>query len=205
MPARHVTGEASPGYMVYHHVPAAVIKSMPEARIIAVVRDPVDRIWSSYHYNYLDLLKGEGGMVPAPLEAFVEVETGMIDVCMAANGYTARHGVSIPGTKPLDVIASCFSKDPARARQQFVDVARVSGKSPPAGLGVPAAHGAESESIELPRSNVHLYQQIVARGLYSPMLEWWYVLWDPRSLAYMYTSTANIHAQHQFQGHYLYR
>ena len=32
-----------------------------------------------------------------------------------------------------------------------------------------------ADSIELPRSNVHLYQQMVARGLYSPMLEWWCV------------------------------
>ncbi len=52
----HVTGEASPGYIVYSRVPPLVLASAPEARIVALVREPLDRFWSSYHYNYLDVL-----------------------------------------------------------------------------------------------------------------------------------------------------
>lgn len=46
-----ITGEASPGYMVYPQVPTRIFQSLPTIRILAVVRDPVERAFSSYKYH----------------------------------------------------------------------------------------------------------------------------------------------------------
>lgn len=46
----YVTGEASPGYIV-NHVHNTVFSMFPKARIIALVRDPIDRAFSHYMHN----------------------------------------------------------------------------------------------------------------------------------------------------------
>lgn len=43
MPEGHITGEASPGYMVYSEVPERIKSQLPAVQILAVVRDPVTR------------------------------------------------------------------------------------------------------------------------------------------------------------------
>ena len=47
MPEGHITGEASPGYMVYSEVPERIKSQLPAVQILAVVRDPVTRYPSS--------------------------------------------------------------------------------------------------------------------------------------------------------------
>lgn len=44
-----ITGEASPYYMFHPLAPARMATALPEARVIVVLRDPVDRAWSHYH------------------------------------------------------------------------------------------------------------------------------------------------------------
>jgi hypothetical protein len=47
-------GEASTEYTAYPHipsVPARIAKVVPEARLVYIVRNPVDRMLSEYHYN----------------------------------------------------------------------------------------------------------------------------------------------------------
>ncbi len=46
--ARPVTGEASPYYMFHPAVPGRVLETVPEVRIIALLRDPVSRAYSNY-------------------------------------------------------------------------------------------------------------------------------------------------------------
>jgi hypothetical protein len=43
-----ITGEASPYYMFHPLAPARLAAALPEARVIVVLRDPVDRAWSHY-------------------------------------------------------------------------------------------------------------------------------------------------------------
>jgi hypothetical protein len=69
MPAGHITGEASPGYMVYSEVPQRIKSQLPDVRILAVVRDPVTRAFSSYKYNYLRNLPP--GQLPIPFGVMV--------------------------------------------------------------------------------------------------------------------------------------
>jgi hypothetical protein len=43
-----ITGEATP-YMAAHHAPERMAEVIPQARLIALLRDPVDRAYSHYH------------------------------------------------------------------------------------------------------------------------------------------------------------
>jgi sulfotransferase family protein len=46
-----ITGEATPGYIFRPHVPARVAEVVPEARLIVLLRNPVDRAYSHYHHQ----------------------------------------------------------------------------------------------------------------------------------------------------------
>jgi hypothetical protein len=46
-----ITGEASPYYMFHPLAPQRIRRELPEARLIAVLRDPVTRAYSHYQYN----------------------------------------------------------------------------------------------------------------------------------------------------------
>lgn len=44
--ASHITGEATPSYMASISAAADMYKAVPRARIITVLRDPIDRAYS---------------------------------------------------------------------------------------------------------------------------------------------------------------
>jgi hypothetical protein len=46
-----VAGEASPCYLFYPHTPLEISHTYPQARILASLRDPVERFWSHYLMN----------------------------------------------------------------------------------------------------------------------------------------------------------
>ncbi|MFQ5470216.1 MAG: sulfotransferase [Gammaproteobacteria bacterium] len=46
-----VTGEATPYYVFHPHAPARIKKHFPDARIIIMLRDPVERAYSHYKYH----------------------------------------------------------------------------------------------------------------------------------------------------------
>jgi len=60
-----ITGESSPSYMFLPEVPARVQAVLPEVKIVAILRDPVDRLISQYHHE------ARKGRAPASFEAFV--------------------------------------------------------------------------------------------------------------------------------------
>jgi hypothetical protein len=49
--AGRIVGEASPGYVFHPLAPARVKATVPEARLIVLLRDPVDRALSHYHHE----------------------------------------------------------------------------------------------------------------------------------------------------------
>ena len=55
--------------MVYSEVPERIKSQLPAVRILAVVRDPVTRAFSSYKYNYLRNLPP--GALPIPFGVMV--------------------------------------------------------------------------------------------------------------------------------------
>ncbi|NNE18897.1 MAG: sulfotransferase [Myxococcales bacterium] len=46
-----ITGEASPYYLFHPHVPERVRSAIPDARLIAILRDPVDRALHHFEHN----------------------------------------------------------------------------------------------------------------------------------------------------------
>lgn len=46
-----ITGEASPEYIFCPEAPARIARDLPEVRLIALLRNPVDRAWSHYHHS----------------------------------------------------------------------------------------------------------------------------------------------------------
>lgn len=46
-----LTGEASPYYMFHPHVPGRVAESLPQIKLIALLRNPVDRAYSQYQHE----------------------------------------------------------------------------------------------------------------------------------------------------------
>lgn len=46
----HITGEATPSYLFHPAVPSRIARDVPRARLIAVLRNPVDRAFSHYQH-----------------------------------------------------------------------------------------------------------------------------------------------------------
>lgn len=106
-----MTGEASPGYIPYPEVANMVARRLPGPRIIAAGREPLDRAYSSYRYNYvnptMDLLRkgrisGINGSLPDEeyelylfsFEDMMKAELVALRECFAPNSTAileARH------------------------------------------------------------------------------------------------------------------
>ncbi len=48
---RPLTGESSPYYLFYPHAPGRLLRTIPQARLIALLRNPVERAYSHYHHE----------------------------------------------------------------------------------------------------------------------------------------------------------
>ena len=49
--ARMLTGEATPRYLAMPHIPKEAARLVPEARVLILLRNPVDRVWSHYWHR----------------------------------------------------------------------------------------------------------------------------------------------------------
>lgn len=78
-----MSGEASPYYMFHPHVPKRVHHAIPEAKLIIILRNPVDRAYSHYHHwvregiemlSFEDAIKTEPERLAGELEKMLEDE-----------------------------------------------------------------------------------------------------------------------------------
>jgi hypothetical protein len=76
-----VTGEAAVNYMFNPLVPPRVLETLPDVKLIVVLRNPVDRIWSHYHervnagtehLSFLDALDAEEERLAGEVERMHE-------------------------------------------------------------------------------------------------------------------------------------
>ncbi len=70
---RYLTGEASPYYMFHPHAPRRIAQLVPDCKIIALVRDPVERAYSHFTHKTRNKVEQES------FEQAIERELGMID------------------------------------------------------------------------------------------------------------------------------
>ena len=147
-----MTGEASPGYMVYSEVPGRIKSALPDVRILAAVRDPVSRAFSSYKYNYLRHL--QPGVDPIPFGVMVRWEIDrVLNPCLADAGYAK--GGALPR---IDITRDCYNKYPVAA--QYAEVLDRS--------------NVRWQPSSLPQRQQFVYRGAVGRGLYALMLKHYY-------------------------------
>ena len=86
---RVITGEASPFYLYHPHAARRAAATVPRARLIALLRDPVDRAYSDYHH------KARRGHEPLTFEQAIEAEEdrlrGEKEKMLADEGYRGRN------------------------------------------------------------------------------------------------------------------
>lgn len=102
-----MTGEASPGYLPYPDVARLVKKEMPGPRIIAIGRNPLERTFSSYNYNYAnptidEMMSGKFPHIEKgkskeyykkylfSYEQMIRAELNILKECLSRNGTSVR-------------------------------------------------------------------------------------------------------------------
>ena len=79
-----LTGESTPSYLFYPHAPERMASLLPEVRLVALLRNPVDRAYSHYHHevsmgfeslSFEDALAREEKELPAEAERVSQDET----------------------------------------------------------------------------------------------------------------------------------
>ena len=198
-----MTGEASPGYLPYPDVAALAARRLPGPRIIVAARDPIDRAWSSYKYNYV---------VPA-LDRAVKgkLREKSIPKGMTEEYYRQNHLFSFEDMlkAELKVLRECFKPGgvgETRAQESFGkkrwamnEFQRRDEKKLPPLIDlddhcyggkfkylVPRKQWAElvkenpDKIINLP--NLHLVQSFIGRSLYVLPLEWWYIVYPAEDI-----------------------
>jgi hypothetical protein len=78
-----ITGEGTPYYMLYPHAPKRTFELVPQVKLIALVRNPVDRAYSKYWiekmggfetWSFEDAIKGEHERLAGELEKMLQDE-----------------------------------------------------------------------------------------------------------------------------------
>ena len=87
----HVVGEATPGYMIWRRRPRLVAERMaatvPHARLLAVLRDPVDRAYSAFFHHM------KHGRIPPEADFMTTVRARPPEedrLCLVSGGWYAR-------------------------------------------------------------------------------------------------------------------
>lgn len=68
-----VTGEGSPYYLLHPLVPSRVAEVMPRAKLIAMLRDPIERAYSGYQHEF------GRGFETLPFEEAIDAERGRLE------------------------------------------------------------------------------------------------------------------------------
>jgi hypothetical protein len=208
-----MTGEASPGYLPYPDVAARTARMMPGTKIVAIGRDPLERAYSSYRYNYVgpavDLMR-RGGVHGVPrdqsedyyrdhhlfsLEELLRAEYAALRECLAPGG---------PGEVATGRAFGKLSwtRDEYKRRQQhglpsLVDLdgtcygKKVSSTVPRKQWASLVAKFPE-KLINVP--NLFLVQALLGRSLYVFPLEWWYLTFAKEDIYFICTEEMRDHS-----------
>jgi hypothetical protein len=130
-----VTGEGTPYYLFHPHVPRRLHWVVPRAKLIALLRDPVDRAYSHYRHNLVtkeetltfeDALAAEDGRLQGELER-MRADESYVSVNYRAYSYVAR-GIYVD---QLRAYGELFAREQIlvlRAEDYFEDPGAVCGR-----------------------------------------------------------------------------
>ena len=201
-----MTGEASPGYMPYPDVAARTAHMMMGVKIIAVGRNPLERAYSSYRYNYVtpatDLLrrgkvrgvdKGKSNDFYKEnylfsFEEMMQAELAVLKECFAPGGPGEVETKKKFGTQR-------WARDEYNRREQqglppLIDLdgtcyGDVVSKTIPRKQWTKLLTQFPEKFVNVP--NMFLTQAILGRSLYVFPLEWWYMTFDKSDIYFICT------------------
>ena len=164
--ALSLSGEASPGYIVYHDVPGRIHASVPGVRLLAVLRDPVDRAYSAYEYHYLRHMRetsnidpdarGHAEIRPRPM-TFLELAQQEIEhLKRCLDAFAKAHGEGAL----VDLSDECYKK--RNVRQQWPDSRWT------------------TWPFVTPRKAQWVYRSMIARGRYADQLSHYFAEWGKK-------------------------
>lgn len=202
-----ITGEASPGYLPYPDVAAMVRQRLPNGpRIIAIGREPIDRAYSSYRYNYvsptLDILrtgKIYGIQKDQPDEYYLDYLFSFEDM-IQAELQILRECLSVPNGSAVSGAKSSWGKK-QWAKKEYERRDKL-GLDPLVDLDGHCYGGEVNFTVTrrqwtnlyakypkkvIPSNNVHLTQAMIGRGLYTLPLEWWYAVFNSSDIYFVCT------------------
>jgi sulfotransferase family protein len=156
-----VTGEGSPYYLLHPHVPARVAAVMPSVKIIAMLRDPIERAYSGYQHEYgrgFETLGFEEAIEAEPRRLAGERERMLADP--AYHSFSFQHHSYLTRGLYLDQLLQWRERFPREqmlilgAEEFFAEPARVFGEV--------------LDFLQLPKWSLPRYEQHNARS-YAPM------------------------------------
>lgn len=187
-----MTGEAAPGYIPYPYVAYTVRVRMPGPKILTIAREPLDRAWSSYNYNYVrdavKVIKRKGAIKGYPrgksdeyyqehhvfkFEDFIRTELALLKKCMEPGGKAEEEAKK----KYYNKFKTEYERRENEGLPPMVDIIDVCYPQPKY-KSSPREQWSEmikaNPKREIGTPNLHLVEAFIGRGLYAAQVEWWY-------------------------------
>jgi hypothetical protein len=200
-----MTGEASPGYLPYPDVAAAIQERMPGPRIITVGRIPIERAYSSYRYNYVDptvqtMKKGKILGIEKDqsdeyyteylfsFEDLMQAELAALRDCLGPNGAGVTGAEKKWGREQW--AQPEYNRRKSEGLPPLVDLdgfcygSRVSRTVPRKQWTEIMTRYPQKKILD---KNMFLVQSLLGRSLYVLPLEWWYAQFDHKDLFFVCT------------------
>ena len=209
-----MTGEASPGYLPYPEVARLVKKEMPGPKIVTVGRNPLERSYSSYRYNYLEptraalktgrvhtIKRNQPDEMYEPylfsFEQFIQAELKQLQKCI--------YGFGIDLTRKRWYKSNRWTHEEFDRRQQppqddnnntlvnnnpLIDMDHVC-YGDYVNNTVLRPQWAELQMANPQKvilsNTAFLTQSLIGRSIYVLPLEWWYINFDPQDMMFVCT------------------
>ena len=206
-----ITGEASPGYLPYPKaVKSAFDRLQGQPKFIAIGRNPLTRMYSSYRYNYRSptlqtyqagqkrgILRDQPDEYYEPylfsFEELIRAELKQLKKCLSVPG---GFGASRTRSKwyPEKWTNAEFDKRKEQGLDPLIDLDDVC-YGQPVNRTVLRPQWAELQMTHpekfIPARNAFLIQSLIGRSLYVLPLEWWYILFDSNDILFFCTEDLN--------------
>ncbi|CAB9503720.1 expressed unknown protein [Seminavis robusta] len=200
-----MSGEASPGYLPYPDVVIDMKRSMPMPRLLAIGRNPIERSYSSYKYNYVTptgtyLSKGKNPNIKGqqPIEYYqqflysfedmMKAELAVLKECFAPESEPQKQSKKRWGHVPW--IRNEYERRQQNNLPPLIDLDGFcyGGKVSKEVLRKQWAHLVEEQPDKfILDRNLHLTQALIGRSLYLFPLEWWYAAFPSEHVYFVCT------------------
>lgn len=159
---RTVTGEATPHYMYEHDARQRMSETLPDAKLIVILRNPTDRAYSHYWHNRTrgrEALAFEDALKAEPERTSGHDAHERIRFAYADRGHYARHLAEVfksdPRERVLVLQLADMNKDPAGTYESVCRYLGISDGAPPPEVGASKNRFVRYHSVRLRDFGMH--------------------------------------------------